>query len=185
LNNAKESEMGRIVAVEYLTLDGVFESPSWTQPYFDEAVAAFQGEAMQWADALLLGRVTYDEMSRAWPAMGDDPSTGGDIMNSIRKYVPTSTLTEPTWNATFLAGDAVEAVRDLKADSENLVIYGSGQLTETLRAAGLVDEYHLLICPILRGEGRRLFTGTAPSRFTVTSTTTAPSGMVLLKLGTA
>ena len=85
--------MGRIVAVEYLTLDGVFENPAWTQPYFDDAVAAFQGEAMQWADALLLGRVTYDGMSQAWPAIGNDPSTGGDIMNSIGKYVPTSTLT--------------------------------------------------------------------------------------------
>ena len=85
--------MGRIVAVEYLTLDGVFEDPAWTQPYFDDAVAAFQGEAMQWADALLLGRVTYDGMSEAWPAIGNDPSTGGDIMNSIGKYVPTSTLT--------------------------------------------------------------------------------------------
>jgi len=84
--------VGRIVAAEYLSVDGVFENPAWTQPYFDEAVGAFQGEAMQWADALLMGRVTYEGMSQAWPAMGDDPSTGGDIMNSIGKYVPTSTL---------------------------------------------------------------------------------------------
>jgi dihydrofolate reductase len=177
--------MGKIVAVEYLTLDGVFEEPAWTQPYFDEAVGAFQGEAMQWADALLMGRVTYDGMSQAWPAMGDAPSTGGDIMNSIGKYVPTSTLTEPTWNATFLSGDVVEAVTKLKTGSENLVIYGSGKLTETLRAAGLIDEYRLLICPIVLGEGRTLFTGSAPSTFTVTDNRTAPSGMVLLTLATA
>ncbi len=177
--------MARIVVVEYLTLDGVFEDPQWTQPYFDDAVAAFQGEAMQWADALLLGRVTYDGMSKAWPAMGDDPSTGGDIMNSIRKYVPTSTLTQPTWNAAFLTGDVVAAVAELKRGSENLVVYGSGQLTETLRAAGLVDEYRLLIAPIVLGEGRRLFTGAVPTTFTVTSSSTAPSGMVLLKLGVA
>jgi len=177
--------MGRIVAVEYLTLDGVFEEPAWTRPYFDEAVGAFQGEAMQWADALLLGRVTYEGMSQAWPAMGDDPATGGDIMNSIRKYVPTSTLTEATWNATFLPGDAVAGVADLKVGSENLVIYGSGQLTETLRTAGLIDEYRLLICPIVLGEGRRLFTGAAPSQFAVTDSRTAPSGMVLLTLSAA
>src|SRR5581483_8370456 len=133
--------MGQIVAVEYLSLDGVFESPAWTQPYFDETVAAFQGERMQWADALLMGRVTYDEMSQAWPQMGDDPSTGGDIMNSIGKYVPTATRTDPTWNATFLTGDVVEEVTKLKAGDENLLIYGSGQLTETLRGAGLIDEY--------------------------------------------
>jgi dihydrofolate reductase len=176
--------MGRIVAVEYLTLDGVFENPAWTQPYFDDAVAAFQAEAMQWADALLLGRVTYEGMSEAWPAMGDEPGTGGDIMNSIGKYVPTSTLTEPTWNATFLAGDVVDAVTELKAGSENLVVYGSGRLTETLRAARLVDEYRLLICPIVLGEGRRLFTGTTANQFAVTGSSAAPSGMVLLTLET-
>jgi dihydrofolate reductase len=177
--------MGRIIAVEYLTLDGVFEDPAWTQPYFDETVGAFQGEAMQWADALLLGRVTYDDMSQAWPAMGNDPSNGSDIMNSIGKYVPTATLDEPTWNATFLSGDVVKAVTELKAGTENLLIYGSGQLSETLRAAGLVDEYRLLICPIVLGEGRKLFTATAPSQFTVTDSRAAASGMVLLTLTAA
>ena len=174
--------MGRVVAVEYLTLDGVFENPQWSGPYFDEAVGAFQGSTMQWADALLLGRATYEEMSVAWPAMGDDPSTGGDVMNSIGKYVPTTTLTEPTWNATFLPGDAAEAVAELKNGAQNLVIYGSGQLTETLRGAGLIDEFRLLICPIVAGRGRRLFTGDFPSTFAVDSCTTAPSGMVLLTL---
>jgi dihydrofolate reductase len=177
--------MGRIVAVEYLTLDGVFENPAWTQPYFDDTVAAFQAETMQWADALLMGRVTYDGMSQAWPEMGNDPSTGGDIMNSIGKYVPNSTHSEPTWNATFLTGDVVDAVTQLKSGDENLVMYGSGQLTETLRAAGLIDEYRLLICPIVLGEGRKLFTGASPSTFTVISSNTAPSGMLLLKLGAA
>jgi dihydrofolate reductase len=174
--------MGRIVAVEYLTLDGVFEDPAWSGPYFDETVGAFQGKAMQWADALLMGRVTYDGMSQAWPAMGDDPSNGSDIMNSIGKYVPTSTLTEPAWNATFLSGDVVKAVTELKSGDENLVIYGSGQLTETLRAAGLIDEYRLLIGPVIKGAGRRLFTGSTPATFTVTSSAAAPSGMTLLKL---
>ena len=177
--------MGRIVAVEYLTLDGVFENPAWTAKYFDESVGAFQGAAMQWADALLMGRVTYDGMSQAWPAMGNDPSNGSDIMNSIGKYVPTSTLSEPTWNATFLSGDVVDAVSKLKSGEENLVIYGSGQLTETLRAARLIDEYRLLICPIVLGEGRRLFTGGTPSEFTVSDSRTAASGMVLLTLNLA
>jgi dihydrofolate reductase len=177
--------MGRIVAAEYVTLDGVFEDPAWSAPYFDEAVGAFQGETMQWADALLLGRVTYDGMSQAWPAIGNDPSTGGDIMNSIGKYVPTSTLTEPTWNSTFLSGDVVKAVSELKDEGKNLLIYGSGQLAEALRAAGLIDEYRLLISPIVKGEGRKLFTGSAPSTFTVTSSKTAASGMVLLTLASA
>jgi dihydrofolate reductase len=177
--------VGRIVAVESLTLDGVFEDPAWSQPYFDETVGAFQGATMSWADALLLGRVTYEGMSEAWPARGDDPSTGGDIMNSIGKYVPTSTLEEPTWNATFLSGDVVEAVGRLKAGRENLVVYGSGRLAETLRAAGLVDEYRLLICPIVLGEGRKLFAETAASRLSVIDSVTAPSGMLLLTLAVA
>jgi dihydrofolate reductase len=177
--------MGPIIAVEYLTLDGVFEEPAWTQPYFDAAVGAYQGEAMQWADALLMGRVTYDGMRQAWPAMGNDPSNGGDIMNSIGKYVPTSTLTDPTWNATFLRGDVVEEVAKLKDGTENLLIYGSGQLAETLRAAGLIDEYRLLIAPIVLGGGRRLFTGGAHSTFTVARSQTAPSGMLLLDLAKA
>lgn len=177
--------MGRIIAVEYLTVDGIFENPSWSQPYFDETVAAFQAEAMRGADALLLGRVTYQGMSEAWPAIGDDPATGGDIMNSIGKYVPTATLTEPTWNATFLSGDVVESITHLKANVANLVVYGSGQLTESLRAANLIDEYRLLVCPIVRGEGRRLFTGPTSSRFTVTDSRTAPSGMLLHTLATA
>jgi dihydrofolate reductase len=185
LNNDERRNVGRIVAVEYLTLDGVFEDPAWSQPYFDETVAAFQAEAMQWADALLLGRVTYDGMSKAWPAMGDEPGTGGDIMNSIGKYVPTSTLTEPTWNATFLSGDVVEAVGKLKQGRENLVIYGSGQLTEAIRAAGLIDEYRLLIGPIVRGSGRKLFSGKTASEFTVNDCQVAPSGMLLLTLTTA
>jgi dihydrofolate reductase len=175
--------MGRIMAVEYLTLDGVFENPMWTQPYFDGAVGAYQGEAQKWADALLMGRVTYEDMSQAWPAMGDDPATGADIMNSIGKYVPSSTLTEPTWNATFLTGNVVEEVTKLKQDEDKkLLVYGSGQLTETLREAGLIDEYRLLICPIVLGQGRRLFTGGTPSSFTVARSQTAPSGMILLDL---
>lgn len=176
--------MGRIVAVEYLSLDGVFEEPAWSGPYFDDTVASFQGAAMQWADALLLGRVTYDGMSQAWPAMGDDPATGGDVMNSIGKYVPTATLTEPTWNATFLTGDVTDQVATLKTD-HNLLIYGSGRLSETLRAAGLIDEYRLLICPVVLGTGRRLFTDAAASTFTVTDSRTAPSGMTLLTLAAA
>ncbi len=175
--------MGRIIAVEYLTLDGVFENPSWTQPYFDQTVGAYQGELQKWADALLMGRVTYDGMSQAWPAMGNDPASGADVMNSIGKYVPSSTLTEPTWNATVLRGDVVEEVTSLKQDQDKkLLIYGSGQLTETLRGAGLIDEYRLLVCPIVLGEGRRLFTGASGSTFTVAGSQAAESGIIILDL---
>jgi dihydrofolate reductase len=177
--------MGRIRAVEYLTLDGVFEEPAWTQPYFDEAVAAYQGESMQWADALLLGRVTYEGMSQAWPQIGNDPGTGGDIMNAIGKYVPTSTLSEPAWNATFLHGDALEEVARLRAGDENLLIYGSGRLSEALRGAGLIDEYRLLIAPLVLGTGRTLFAAGTPSTFVVERSQASPSGVLLVDLAKA
>ena len=107
-------------------------------------------------------------------------------MNSIGKYVPTSTLSEPTWNATFLSGDVVEQVTRLKqSEDKKLLAYGSGQLTETLRESGLIDEYRLLICPIVLGHGRRLFTRDTPSEFTVARSQTAPSGMILLDLAKA
>lgn len=171
--------MPTIRVVEYLSLDGVFSDPMWTRPYFDEAVGEHQAESMRWADALLMGRVTYEGMSVAWPQAGNSPETGGDIMNSIGKFVPTSTLTEPTWNATFLTGDVVDAVRSLEG---NLLVYGSGRLVETLRAADLVDQWRLIIAPVVLGEGRRLFTGATPSTFTVTRSVAAPSGMLLVDL---
>ena len=178
--------MGRILAVEYLTLDGVFEDPTWTRPYFDAAVGEYQGQAQGWADALLMGRVTYEGMSGAWPAMGDDPATGAAIMNSIGKYVPTSTLSDPEWNATFLSGDVVEEVTRLTRDEDKkLLLYGSGQLSETLREAGLIDEYRLLVCPIVLGAGRRLFAEGTPSTFTVARSQVAPGGMIMLDLNKA
>jgi dihydrofolate reductase len=110
-----------------------------------------------------MGRVTYDGMSQAWPSMGDDPATGADIMNSIGKYVPSSTLTEPTWNAKVLSGDVIGQITELtQREGKNLLVYGSGQLTETLRHAGLIDEYRLLVCPIVLGEGRGCLTVARP-----------------------
>ena len=161
--------MGRIVAVEYLTLDGVFEDPAWTQPYFDEAVAAFQGEAMRWADALLLGP---GHLRRHEPGLARDGQRPVDrrrhheLDRQVRPDLDAH-ASRPGTRRSWTATSSTRSPR-LKAGSENLVVYGSGQLTETLRAAGLIDEYRLLICPIVLGEGRKLFTGGTPSEFTVT-----------------
>src|SRR3954451_25433521 len=97
--------MGTIVVVEYLTLDGVMEEPRWSGPYFNEELQNFQLDNLMNADALLLGRVTYEGFKAAWPSMGDDAAGFGKKMNEMPKYVATRTLTTPEWNATFLGAD--------------------------------------------------------------------------------
>ena len=172
--------MARIVAAEYVTLDGVMESPAWTQPYFGDEVAAYQQEALFGADALLLGRVTYEGFKDSWPQMNEDDF--GRRMNSMPKHVATATLSTPEWNASFLTGDVVTAVRGLAEREQDLLMYGSAQLFESLRAADLIDEYRIMISPVVVGAGKRLFTDGAPSTLTVTGTRSTATGMVLLTL---
>ena len=93
--------MRKLINSTYITLDGVIENPMWTMPYFDEEAAAFAGEQTDGADALLMGRATYDGMSAAWPALDEsDPNTGAAYFNNVKKYVASTTLNDPTWNNT-------------------------------------------------------------------------------------
>ncbi|MEU7841245.1 dihydrofolate reductase family protein [Micromonospora sp. NPDC049114] len=146
--------MRKLINSTYLTLDGVIENPMWTAPYFDEEAAAFAGSQTEDADALLMGRATYDGFSQAWPTMDEsDPSTGAAFFNNVKKYVASTTLTNPTWNNTeVLQGDLVEAVAKLKAqDGKDIVQYGYGSVTAQLVKAGLIDEVRFWIHPVLEG----------------------------------
>lgn len=146
--------MRKLINSTYLTLDGVIENPMWTGPYFDEEAMAFAGEQTEAADAMLMGRVTYDGMSVAWPAQDEsDPTTGAAYFNNVKKYVASTTLTDPTWNNTeVLKGDLVEAVTQLKAqDGKGIIQYGYGSVTAQLVRAGLVDEVRFWIHPVLVG----------------------------------
>jgi dihydrofolate reductase len=150
--------MGVIVAVEYLSLDGVMESPAFSGPYFNDEVSDFQFNNLFTSDALLLGRTTYEGFKSAWPSMSDEAGFA-DRMNSMPKYVVTSTLDVGEWNATLLKGDPVEQVAELKKSFDGtLLINGSAQLFDALHAAGLIDEYRLMIYPVVVGAGKRLFT---------------------------
>ena len=150
--------MSKVVAVEYLSLDGVMEQPSWSGPYFNEEVQQFQFNNLFESDALLLGRVTYEGFKSAWPAMTDEKGFA-DRMNTMPKYVVTGSLSEPEWNAALLAGDPADEVARLKRDvAGTLLINGSGQLFRALHDAGLIDEYRLMIYPVVVGKGQRLFT---------------------------
>ncbi|MEV1110616.1 dihydrofolate reductase family protein [Micromonospora sp. NPDC049751] len=146
--------MRKLVNSTYITLDGVIENPMWTAPYFDEEAMGLAGELTDAADAMLMGRATYDGMSVAWPQQDEsDPTTGAAYFNNVKKYVASTTLTDPTWNNTeVLQGDLVEAVRKLKAqDGRNIIQYGFGSVTAQLVDAGLVDEVRFWIHPVLQG----------------------------------
>jgi dihydrofolate reductase len=146
--------MRKLINSTFLTLDGVIENPMWTMPYFDEEAGAFAGSLTEAADALLMGRATYDGMSAAWPTRDEsDPSTGAAYFNNVKKYVASTTLTDPTWkNSEVLEGDLVAAVTALKAaEGKDILQYGYGSVTTQLVAAGLVDEVHFWIHPVLEG----------------------------------
>lgn len=154
--------MRKVIASVYVTLDGVMESPAWTAPFFNDEAAAFARAQLFAADALLLGRVTYQGFASAWPSMTDDDGFA-DRMNAMPKYVATTTLNAPEWNATFLTGDVPAAVTELKQqDGGDLLIYGSGDLVNTLLKHELIDELRLWTHPVVKGAGKRLFTETSP-----------------------
>jgi len=144
----------KLINSTYITLDGVIENPMWTMSYFDEEAMAFAGAQTDAADALLMGRVTYEGMSVAWMARDEsDPSTGAAYFNNVKKYVASTTLTDPTWkNTEVLQGDLVAAVTALKAaEGKDILQYGYGSVTAQLIAAGLVDEVRFWIHPVLEG----------------------------------
>ena len=169
--------MSKIVVFMSVTLDGVMQAPGrpdedrrdgfayggWAGPYSDETMGQASAESMAHTDALLFGRRTYEDFYSVWPNQTDNPFT--DVLNNTRKYVASTTLSEPLpWiNSTLLRGDAAEAVAELRAQpGRNIVILGSGLLVQSLMASDLIDEYVLLIHPLVLGTGRRLFAEGVP-----------------------
>ncbi len=158
--------MGRIVVTEFVTLDGVMEDPGGQTgaPYggwafkFDRSPEGdkFKYEELMSADALLLGRVTYEGFAAAWPQMNQDEF--GQKMNSIPKYVVSSTLKDPSWgNTTVLSGDPVQEITRVREEVGELLVEGSAQLVGLLAENDLVDEWRLMIFPYIAGGGKRLF----------------------------
>jgi dihydrofolate reductase len=177
--------MCKIVVTEFVSLDGVIDEPRWTFD-FDRGPEgdAFKADELFGAEALLLGRTTYQGFAAAWPSMGHDAF--GQRMNSIPKFVVSSTLTDAdaTWGpTTVLRGDVVAEITTLREQAGGtLVVHGSAQLVRTLVEHDLVDEYHMMIFPIILGAGIRMFPPSmpAPSTRTITSCQTVGSGVVIL-----
>jgi dihydrofolate reductase len=180
--------MSRIVVTEFVSLDGVMEEPRWAFD-FDRGKEGnqFKYEELFAAASLLLGRATYQGFAAAWPSMGQDDF--GQRMNNIHKYVVSSTLadSEATWGpTTVLRGSDVAAeVAALKNQpGGDLLVEGSAQLVHALAQHGLVDEYRLMVFPVILGQGKRAFPDTmpAPAKLTVTNSRTLASGVLLLNL---
>ena len=179
--------MARIVVTEFMSLDGVMEEPRWTFD-FDRGKEGdqFKYEELFDAESLLLGRTTYQGFAAAWPNMGGDDF--GQRMNNIHKYVVSSTLTDSdaSWGpTTVLRGNVAAEVETLKNQpGGNLLVEGSAQLVHTLAQHNLVDEYRLMIFPIVLGQGKRVFPDTMPAagKLTVTNSRLVGSGVMVLNL---
>jgi dihydrofolate reductase len=153
--------MRKIVAGLFVSLDGVTESPDkWQFPYFSDALGAEIGAQMATSDALLLGRITYQEFASYWPsAPADDPFAAH--LNNTPKYVVSTTLETAEWNnSTLINGNIVDATTALKQQpGKNIGITGSATLVRSLLRDGLLDELRLLVHPLVVGGGKRLFEG--------------------------
>ncbi|PYE50537.1 dihydrofolate reductase family protein [Deinococcus yavapaiensis] len=173
--------MRKVVVTEFLTLDGVMEEPSsWQRGYSSPDIGRFKHDELFESDALLLGRVTYEDFVGYWPT-ATDTGAFGERMNSLPKFVATTTPRTLEWNATALEGDVVTAVRTLKRqEGGNLLTYGSGSFARTLLRHGLVDELRLMVYPLVLGSGKRLFSGEDRLPLKLTSSRNLGADVMLL-----
>jgi len=175
--------MRRVVASEYLTLDGVMEEPgNWSFPFWNDEAAKFKYDELFASDALLLGRVTYEGFAKAWPTM---TGTGdfGERMNGLPKYVVSTTLDTVGWNNSQLITENVaEEIAKLKQQpGQDILIGGSGELVRTLMPHDLVDEYRIMLYPVVLGSGKRLFQdGIDKKVLRLVDTKTTSTGVVIL-----
>ena len=157
--------MRKIKSNFFISLDGVVESPDkWHFPYFNDEMGAAVGAAFATADAVLMGRVLYDEWAAYWPEHASEPF--GDVINSIKKYVVSDSLQAAEWeNSEIISGDVAQKVADLKEqDGGDIAMSGSATTVRWLLREGLLDELHLLVHPIVVGDGMAgLFPPNEPS----------------------
>ncbi len=187
----------QIILSDFMSLDGVVQAPGgpkedtdggfahggWSMPYFDPEMGSAIDDVMERTEALLFGRRTWQTMAAAWPERGGDPFA--DRINEMRKYVASRTLTQEdlTWSGSTLlpADDAIGAVRELRArEGGALQVWGSASLATQLIQHDLVDEYRLMIEPVLLGGGKRIFPGDGRARpLRLVSTSATATGVLV------
>jgi dihydrofolate reductase len=181
----------KIISSTYVTLDGVIQPLDWSAQNSDPAAAKERNEYARdllfAADALLMGRGTYEIFASHWPklsAANDEPGAKGvvDRMNSLAKYVASTTLKAPlTWNATLIDGDVAQEVARLKQEpGQDIVMYGCGRLARTLLEHGLMDEFRFWVYPVVRGGGSRLFEDAIAADLELVDTRVFEAGFAIL-----
>jgi len=190
----RSKEMRKLIVSTFVTLDGVMQAPGgpeedptegfghggWSTGYWDEAMMERMGEVMGTPFDLLLGRKTYEIFAAHWPYATDQP--GADELNNATKYVASTTLDEVSWsNSNLIEGDVPEQVARLKEeDGPEIQVHGSWNLIQTLLEHDLVDEFRLMIFPVVLGGGKRLFgDGTIPAGLRLADSTTSSTGVVM------
>jgi dihydrofolate reductase len=193
--NKQEESMRKIVVSEFMSLDGVMQAPGgkdedieggftqggWTWPYWHDDIGAKFFEAMSASDALLLGRKTWQIHGGAFEPMVDDPF--GNVMNAVQKYVVSTTLDDASaWrNSTLIKDDVIEQVRALKAQpGKNILMDGSSVLIHALAENDLIDEYSLLVYPVVLGGGKRVFADGSRTNLRLLETKSFPTGVTLV-----
>jgi dihydrofolate reductase len=175
----------RLVATEYLSLDGVFEEPGeWSGPWFNDEAGRFKWDELQASDAQLLGRKTYEGFASAWPTM-EGTGEFGEKMNTMPKYVVSTTLDRAEWpGSKLIKSNVMDEIRKLKNQpGKDLLLAGSGQLFNALVKENLIDLYRFMVHPVILGRGRRLFDdGAARRPLDLTETKRFASGIVILEL---
>ena len=178
--------MRKVVVSEFISLDGVIENPAWTFQFQSPEQDNFKFAELRDADSLLLGRVTYEGFAQAWPGMAAETGEYGEWMNGYPKYVASTTLDTGEWNASIIKGDLAEAVNALKRqEGKDILVFGSGKLAETLMRLDLVDEYRLIVYPIVLGEGQKLFVDNIAATLRLVKSEVFSSGAVALTYQTA
>lgn len=183
--------MRKVIVSEFVTLDGVMEDPggaektahgAWTWPYWSDEIGKFKFEELFASDALLLGRVTYQGFAAAWPSATDEQGFA-DRMNSLPKFVVSMTLTSVEWNNSSLIKEHVaEEIAKLKQQpGQDILIAGSAELVQALMRHGLIDEYRLLVYPVVLGSGKRLFAEGSAATLKLVETRSFDSGVALLR----
>jgi dihydrofolate reductase len=177
--------MGRLIVNCAMTVNGAFEAPDDRWLVVDTDSGDAQLDQLLLADALVLGRKTYEGLAAVWPQLADDPTLGryAERINSMPKYVASRAPQGPlTWNATPLEGDLADSVRALKAKHRrNLIVSGVGELAHALTNQGLVDEFWFWVNPSLWPSGPRIFDGVGPVRLQLATSTAYPSGVLWLR----
>jgi dihydrofolate reductase len=180
-----QNKLRKLVVSEWVTLDGVFDADSmkeWFEPYDSSGRQEYIKENVLTSDAFLVGRVTYEMLAAYWPNQKNNEMGVADRLNSAPKYVVSSTLKKAEWNnSTIINEDVVEEITKLKQQSgQDILVFGSATLVQSLMEADLVDEYRFLVQPIIMGSGKRFFSDEmAATKLKLVKTKTLDLGVTL------